>query len=77
MTEIITVGEKGQIVIPKKIRNDFNIQKGTKLIIKEEGEKVILKPIKLTETELFMLASEESLKKTWDNKYDSKWDEVL
>ena len=44
MTEIITVGEKGQIVIPKKIRNDFNIQKGTKLIIKEEGEKVILKP---------------------------------
>jgi len=32
---------------------------------------------KLTETKLFMLASEESLKKTWDNKYDSMWDKML
>jgi len=39
MTEIITVGEKGQIVIPKKIRNDFNIQKGTKLILKKKEKK--------------------------------------
>jgi len=29
------------------------------------------------ESILTMLASEEVLKKTWDNKYDERWDDVL
>ena len=77
MTEVITVGEKGQIVIPKKIRDDLKIGKGTKLIVSEDKDKITIKPVKLDEKHLFMLLSETSLKKAWDNPYDERWDDVL
>ena len=77
MTELITLGEKGQIVIPKKFREDLNLSKGTKLLVKEEKEKIIISPVKLDEKHLLMLLSESSLKKVWDNKYDERWDDVL
>ena len=77
MTELVTVGEKGQIVIPKKIREDFKIGKGTKLLISEDKEKITIKPVKLEEKHFLMLLSETSLKKTWQNRYDERWDDVL
>ena len=77
MTELITVGEKGQIVIPKKMREDFKIGKGTKLIISEDKDKIMIKPVKLNEKHILMLLSESSLKKTWQNPYDERWDDVL
>ena len=77
MTEVITVGEKGQIVIPKKIREEFKISKGTKLIVSEDKDKISIKPVKLDEKHILMLLSESSLKKTWDNPYDERWDDVL
>ncbi len=77
MTEVVTVGEKGQVVIPKRMRDDFNIEKGTKLLIIEEKEVITLKPIQLNETQMLMLLSESSLRKTWDNKYDDRWDDVF
>ena len=77
MTEIITVGEKGQIVIPKKMRDELKIIKGTKLIVTEDKDKISIKPIKVDERHLLMLLSETSLKKTWNNKYDERWDDVL
>ena len=77
MTELVTVGEKGQIVIPKKIREEFKIVKGTKLLISEDKDKIAIKPVKLDEKHILMLLSETSLKKTWDNPYDERWDDVL
>ena len=77
MKELINVGEKGQIVIPKNIRESFRIRKGTKLLIKGDNKKIIIKPVRLDEKHLFLLLSESSLKKTWNNKYDERWDEVL
>ncbi len=77
MTELVTVGEKGQIVIPKKIRDDFKIIKGSKLLISRDKDKINIKPIKMDERHFLMLLSESSLKKTWDNPYDERWDDVL
>ena len=77
MTKLITVGEKGQIVIPKKMREDLQIHKGTKLLVSEDRERIIIKPIILDERHFGMLLSESSLKKTWDNPYDQRWDDVL
>ena len=77
MTELVTVGEKGQIVIPKKMRDDLKIGKGTKLLISEDKDKITIKPVKVSEKHLLMLLSETSLKKTWDNPYDERWDDVL
>ena len=77
MTELITVGEKGQIVIPKKMRENFKIIKGTQIIVSEDKDKITIKPVKLDEKHILMLLSESSLKKTWDNPYDERWDDVL
>jgi|DewCreStandDraft_4_1066084.scaffolds.fasta_scaffold02977_15 AbrB family looped-hinge helix DNA binding protein len=40
----ITVTQKGQIVIPAEIRKKLNIKKGTKLLIKEEGNNILMIP---------------------------------
>lgn len=77
MKDLLTVGEKGQIVIPKKFREDLKIKKGTKLLISEDNDNLVIKPVKLDEKHILMLLSESSLKKTWDNKYDKRWDNVL
>jgi AbrB family looped-hinge helix DNA binding protein len=42
-TTVVTT--KGQVVIPSKIRRKFNIKKGTRLHIEENGEEIILKPV--------------------------------
>ncbi|MEK6848338.1 MAG: AbrB/MazE/SpoVT family DNA-binding domain-containing protein [Nanoarchaeota archaeon] len=77
MAELINLGEKGQIVIPKKLREYFNLKKGNKIIISEENGRIIMKPAKIDEKHILMLLSENSLKKVWDNKYDERWDEVF
>lgn len=77
MIEVVTVGEKGQIVIPKRIRHDFKMHKGMRLLLKEERDKIILKPAKIDEKHLLMLLSESSLKKVWDNPHDERWDDVF
>jgi len=40
------LSERGQVVIPKKIRETVNIQKGDELEIEVVGETIVLKPIK-------------------------------
>ncbi len=77
MPELITLGEKGQIVIPKRIRDELKISKGSRLLLTDDKEKIIIKPVTPSEKHLFMMLSESSLKKVWDNKYDQRWDDVL
>lgn len=77
MTELVTVGEKGQIVIPKKMRDDLKIGRGTKLLVSEDKDKITIKPVKMSENHLLMLLSETSLKRTWQNTYDERWDDVF
>ncbi len=77
MVKIVSIGEKSQIVIPKKIQQKFKLTKSTKLLIKEDKDRIIIKSVKLDDDHLSMLLGESSLKKTWGNKYDVRWDEVL
>jgi len=39
-----TVGTKGQVVIPAKIREKYKIKNGSKIAFIEHGDEVILKP---------------------------------
>ena len=48
----VTVGEKGQIVIPKQARELFNIQPGDTLVLLGDLEKGIAIPPKSSFTEL-------------------------
>ncbi len=42
MTDVVKVGEKGQITIPKKIREKEGLKKGESLEVKDLGEGTIL-----------------------------------
>jgi len=42
---IVTVSSKGQVVIPAEIRRKFNLQRGKRLAVFVEDEKIILKPV--------------------------------
>ncbi len=43
--EVARVSDKGQVVIPKEIRDKFNFAEGTKLIVVATGDAVILQRI--------------------------------
>ena len=42
---VVTASSRGQIVIPKEIRERLEIVPGKKLLIKAEGDYVIIKPL--------------------------------
>ncbi len=46
MVRIRIVGKKGQVTIPKDIREKFGIKEGTKVIFEVRGDEIILKPEK-------------------------------
>jgi AbrB family looped-hinge helix DNA binding protein len=51
---------KGQIVIPAALRRKYGIKKGTKIIVTDNGESIILKPV----TEQYLKNLQGSLKGT-------------
>ena len=40
-----TIDRFGRIVLPKRVRDDFNLEPGSIIQIEESGQKIILKPI--------------------------------
>ena len=83
MAELVTVkvSEKGQVVIPKDVREKLKLHKGDKLVILIEGEKMLIEKSKKTEKKIkddfsdLLKASESSLD-FWDKKKDAVWDNV-
>lgn len=87
MTEIKTVkiSDKGQISIPKDIRERVNMKEGdtivlvcedkTKTVVLMKSDAVVknLGKTEKGEGKKTMLASEQSLKKDWNNDYDERW----
>jgi AbrB family looped-hinge helix DNA binding protein len=49
---------KGQIVIPAKLRKKYGIKNGTKIIITDIGDAIVLKPV----TEQYLMNLQGSLK---------------
>jgi antitoxin PrlF len=45
--EITTVGTKGQIVIPHRLRKELKITSKTKLIVYMQGDKIVLTKLKV------------------------------
>jgi len=46
LTEVTAVSSKGQIVLPKSIRDSLFLQSGTRLMVMCDGENILLKPIR-------------------------------
>ena len=72
--EIITVSEKGQVVLPKRIREEMKIDKGSRLLLVEkEGKATLSKLDTLMKDKSFtLLASEKSLAKDWLSKEEEE-----
>jgi AbrB family looped-hinge helix DNA binding protein len=43
--ETSTLTSKGQLLIPKRLRNKYGIKAGVKIILEETGDGLILKPM--------------------------------
>ena len=74
------VGEKGQVVIPKPIRQRFNIKPNTNLVFDIEDEKIILKKknsFGVFEDFISAVKNKKSLPKNtnWDKEYYSQFDD--
>ncbi len=74
--EIVTVSGKGQVVLPKKIRNSLKITQGTKLLLVERKGEICLKKTDslFNEKNATAILSEKSLAKAWLSKEeDEAW----
>ncbi len=79
---VVTMSEKGQIVLPKKTRENLRLKKGDKLLLVEEDKRISLSKVSglskskdVFESLSTMLASEKVLAKDWNFKGDDIWDE--
>ena len=45
ITEVTSVSSKGQVVLPKTIRDALSLDTGSKLIVVTDGDNILLKPI--------------------------------
>ncbi len=78
--ELIKVSSRGQIVIPEGIRQKYGIKQGTKLILVEQKDSLLLKKEDFLERELvgdkddygWLVVAESTLKDVWDNAKDEK-----
>lgn len=43
--ETVYFSVKGQIVIPRRLRREFEIENGTRALVYAEGDKIVLKPM--------------------------------
>ena len=69
----VTITEKGQIAIPKEIRDIEGFGEGTKIAILAYEDHVELRPMKQVSEKMFTAyASEKSLAKDWNSKEDEK-----
>lgn len=83
MIDTIKVSSKGQIVIPELIRKRLNIQEGTKMVVIERDNKLILELEedflkKIEEMEIdkekigWLKLAEKGMGKIWDNDRDEE-----
>ena len=89
MIETIKVSSRGQVVIPEAMRKELGINEGTKLIVKEEANRLVIEVEKdflrrLEELESkkekqgWLALAEKSLTELWDNSKDEKeWGKYL
>lgn len=79
----IKVSEKGQIAIPREIREKLNILQGDELIIVENNDKLLIEKSKRFAKDFqddfkdIIHYSEESLREVWDNSEDDIWNQYL
>ena len=80
---VITLSENGQVVLPKRTRDKWQLKKGDQLILIEENERMVLTKVShMIRTDVRgeslqnAIASEKVLAKDWNFSGDDVWDEL-
>ena len=76
--ETITVSSKGQVVIPEAMRESMRIKKGSKLVLVQENNRIIIESEKTflenlkknKENAEWLSLSQKTMEKVWDNRKD-------
>lgn len=82
IVKTVKVSDKGQISIPRDIRESAGIKKGTELVIIQENSKILIEKIEVIPKILkddfrdLLTHSEKIAKKLWDNEADEIWNDV-
>ena len=53
ITEVTSVSSKGQVVLPKTVRDALSLDSGSKLLVLTDGDNILLKPISAPNLEEF------------------------
>jgi len=75
--KIIKVTDKGQVSIPRVVRESLEIYPGDKLLLSRNQDFVVLKKIKEDDFSDLLKHSEDSLKEIWNNEEDEIWNTYL
>jgi len=62
MGYVVTVDERGRIVIPKEIRDKLNLKEGSKVEINLDNGRIIISVKKITIDNIYGIAGKESVK---------------
>lgn len=79
----VRVSEKGQIALPKEVRDIARIGQGTDLLLILQGDRILLEPIEFLSGKVeedfrdLQHHAMESLQKVWDNDSDERWSKEL
>ena len=74
ITEVTSVSSKGQVVLPKSVREVMALNPGSKLIVISDGSNIFLKPISTPDLSEFDSLMEES--KNWAKSVGMKKSEI-
>ena len=73
MKKISTISSKGQVVIPKEIRDLFSLETQTKIVFETNREGVLIKPYQKRKSNLDKKLANFSV----DPNFRKSWDDVL
>jgi AbrB family looped-hinge helix DNA binding protein len=79
----VRVSEKGQIALPKDIREKAGIERGHDLLIVFENGRILLEPVEFLSGKLeedfrdMQYHASQALKRVWDNDKDEEWSKEL
>ena len=74
--QTIKISDKGQISIPKSIRDKLGLEKGDTMNIIRDGSIIILEKISEETYKDLLKHAEKVSKRIWDNEYDEIWDKL-
>ena len=74
LTDVTAVSSRGQVVLPKAIRDALSLIPGAKLMVLSDGENILLKPIRKPDLSEFQKMMDQSAK--WAEEVGMKEEDI-